>query len=217
MFTGLIQCVGQIANISQQGNEAQLRISADFESYQLGESIAVNGACLSVTSFTDGQFTVFASSETLAITGLTKRPKGARVNLEKALTLQTPLGGHLVTGHVDTRVSLLAKQVDKSAALYRFSLPLQTDLKYQIAPKGSATIDGVSLTVNRVLEENFEVMIIPITLAHTTLGELSLGTLVNLETDVLAKYIARKIDGEQATPKSADISVDVLTRNGFMR
>jgi riboflavin synthase len=217
MFTGLIQCIGKIRTITPRGSEATLTIESDFNSFQLGESIAINGTCLSVTDFSASAFTVFASVETLQVTGMAQMQPGTAVNLEKALTLSTPLGGHLVTGHVDTRVRVIDRINHTAASQFRFALPESAELRSQIASKGSVTIDGVSLTVNAVSSEDFEVMIIPVTLAHTTLGHLKPGRSVNLETDILAKYIARRLSSEDQPQPPSDISMDLLTKNGFMR
>ncbi len=217
MFTGLIQCIGKIRAITPRGKEATLTIESDFRSFQLGESIAINGTCLSVTDFTDSTFTVFASVETLQVTGMARMQTGAPVNLEKALTLSTPLGGHLVTGHVDTRVRVLEKIIQTAASRFRFSLPDSAELQSQIAPKGSVTIDGVSLTVNTVRDDDFEVMVIPVTLSHTTLGNLQPGMSVNLETDILAKYISRKLSRDSGSVGATGVSMEMLIQNGFMR
>ncbi|MBN2342746.1 MAG: riboflavin synthase [Deltaproteobacteria bacterium] len=217
MFTGLIQCIGEIASKRHQGNEAVISVRSKFASLMLGESIAVNGACLSVTGFRGTEFDVFASRETLDVTSIGSLTNGAKVNLEKAVTLSTPLGGHLVTGHVDTRVQLLHRHTENEAVRFQFALPESPELTQQIAPKGSIALDGVSLTVNTVHTQFFEVMIIPITLEHTTLAGLQKGALVNLETDILAKYVSRRLDGETNKPNGSDISLETLLQNGFMR
>lgn len=218
MFTGLIQCTGTIKAFSPRGREATLTIDSTFDSFVLGESIAINGVCLSVTQFNGHAFSVFASAETLQVSGVGELKTGTMVNLEKALTLSTPLGGHLVSGHVDTRVRVVERVTETEASRFRFAMPKSSELAHQIAAKGSVAIDGVSLTVNRVTDDYFEVMVIPITLGHTTLGRLSAGTTVNLETDILAKYVARHLNNtEVQNPKGDAISMELLTRNGFMR
>lgn len=217
MFTGLIQCIGKINAYTPRGTEAVLKIQSNFSEFTRGESIAINGACLSVTDFNGSEFSVFASAETLQVSGIGQLRAGAEVNLEKALTLSTPLGGHLVTGHVDTRVRLLQRINETEASRFRFSLPDAVELSQQIAPKGSVTIDGVSLTVNQVTDEYFEVMIIPVTLTHTTLNRLSTGMLVNMETDILAKYIARRLDNTEKKNPENGVSIEMLMQNGFMR
>ncbi len=180
----------------------------------MGESIAVMGACLSVTAFSPGRFTAFASMETLDKTGLGALRPGARVNLERALKAGDPLGGHLVSGHVDTRIALIDRQVTGEAEKLTFGLP-EVPLDRQIAPKGSVALDGVSLTVNDVYRDCFDVVAIPITLRETTLVGLKKGDKINLETDVLAKYIARQLVGPKEPGR--DISLDLLERAGFMR
>ncbi|MBN2716955.1 MAG: riboflavin synthase [Deltaproteobacteria bacterium] len=217
MFTGLIQCVGKVNLFTPRGSEATLSIASGYTTFEHGESIAINGTCLSVSSFKGNTFTVFASAETLRISGIGRLRPGASVNLEKALTLSTPLGGHLVTGHVDTRVRLLERIGETEAARFRFELPESGTLRHQIASKGSVAIDGVSLTVNQVTDTFFEVMIIPVTLQHTTLQTLEVGMPVNLETDILAKYVSRRLEGGDTSHRNDGISMEMLMQNGFMR
>ncbi|MBN2527520.1 MAG: riboflavin synthase [Deltaproteobacteria bacterium] len=217
MFTGLIQCIGKVKAFTQRGAEASLTIDSDFQTFTYGESIAINGACLSVTEFSGSTFSVFASRETLQISGIGNLLAGTAVNLEKALTLSTPLGGHLVAGHVDAWVRVLGRIRENAASRFQFALPDSEELKYQIAPKGSVTIDGVSLTVNAVTDTMFEVMIIPVTLQHTTLGNLNTGDMVNIETDILAKYITRRFDNPQYKAENNGVSMALLMQNGFMR
>lgn len=194
--------------------DARIAIRTRFEAFGIGESIAVMGACLSVTDFSAGQFTAFASKETLDKTGIGSLKPGAPVNLERALRTGDPLGGHLVSGHVDARVRLLDRRTVGDAEKLTFTLP-NPPLDRQIASKGSVALDGVSLTVNEVEADRFDVMIIPITLKETTLFELKNGDKINLETDVLAKYIARQLEGPRET--GHDISLNLLERSGFMR
>ena len=214
MFTGLIQDIGTVTSLSRGGVDARITIRTVFDQIVPGESIAVMGACLSVTAFDTGWFTAFASMETLDKTGLGSLGPGSRVNLERALNVGAPLGGHLVSGHVDARISLVDRGSFGDAVKLIFSLPAPP-LDRQIAPKGSVALDGVSLTVNDVFDDRFEVMIIPITLKETTLYDLKKGDKINLETDVLAKYIARQLEGPKTT--GSDISLALLERAGFMR
>jgi len=193
-----------------------LRISSSLAPYANGESIAVNGACLSVVSSDGPHFNVFASAETLEKTRLGQLAPGTSVNLERAMTLSDPLGGHLVTGHVDARVSLLQRSRDNRAGRFVFSLPADPVLRSQIAPKGSVALDGVSLTVNTVTDHSFEVMIIPLTAEQTTLGRLSDGDEVHLETDLIAKYVARMLDREHPGAGTS-ITLELLANSGFVR
>jgi riboflavin synthase len=214
MFTGLIQDIGIVASLTRGRVDAHLAVDTSFDNFAMGESIAIMGACLSVTAFEKGRFTAFASVETLEKTGIGAIVPGTRVNLERALRAGDALGGHLVTGHVDARVTLVERRTAGGAERLAFSLP-KPPLARQIAPKGSVALDGVSLTINEVKDDRFTVVVIPITLKETTLCDLKKGDKINLETDVLAKYIARQLEGARAT--SADISLELLERNGFMR
>lgn len=214
MFTGLIQNVGTLIHVVSRGKEAEVHIRTNIEEFILGESIAVMGACLSVTAFQPGQFSAFASMETLAKTGLGDLRPGTPVNLERALKVGDPLGGHIVTGHVDARVRLLSRTSIGEAERLTISLP-PPPLNKQIASKGSVALDGISLTVNDVEADRFHVMVIPLTLQHTTLRDATPGDLLNIETDVLAKYVARQF--QDNANAGGGVDVDLLTRAGFMR
>jgi riboflavin synthase len=212
VFTGLIQDVGTVRQTTRLGLDMSLTIEAGFRDFIRGESISVSGACLTVTDFASDRFTVFASKETVEKTGVLELRNGSRVNLERALKIGDPIGGHLVSGHVDTRVSLVSRKSMGSAEEFTFALP-KGELASQIASKGSAAIDGVSLTVNEVGPEYFQIMIIPITLQDTTLGALRPGDRINLETDVIAKYIARQLKGREG----GGVDMSLLERAGFIR
>lgn len=212
MFTGLIQDVGTVRAVSRAGANLSLSVETRFSAFTPGESIAVDGACLSVTDYGTNRFTVFASSETIAKTGIGELRVGSRVNLERALKMGDALGGHLVSGHVDSRISLLSRTRDGAAEGFVFSLP-EGDTALEIAPKGSVCLQGVSLTVNTVSADRFAVMIIPLTLTETNLGTLRPGDKINLETDVIAKYIARQLNGRRGT----NIDMSILERAGFIR
>lgn len=215
MFTGLIEDVGTVSRIDLRGREASLTVETTLERLEIGESVAVNGACLTVTDAGEGRFAAFASEETLARTGLGALSVGARVNLERALRLGDRLGGHLVTGHVDARVELKSRTPAGAAERFAVALPADPPLRTQIAPKGSIAIDGVSLTVNQVLSDRFELMLIPLTLESTTLAAARPGALLNLETDVLAKYVARQL-APGDTPAEG-VTLELLARSGFLR
>ena len=192
MFTGLIAGVGLLAARELRGGDARLRIEAGtlpFEGVQLGESIAVNGCCLTVVAFDAHGFAVDASNETLALTTLGRLHVGAPVNLERAMLPTDRLGGHLVSGHVDG-LGIAAKRWDDARAeRWRFTAPMAL-LRY-IAHKGSVCVDGVSLTVNAVDDTGFEVALIPHTVAHTAFHALRVGDAVNIEVDLLARYVER--------------------------
>ena len=192
MFTGLIAGVGRLAAREQRGGDARLRIDVGtlpFEGVQLGESIAVNGCCLTVVEFDATSFAVDASNETLSLTTLGRLAAGAPVNLERAMLPTDRLGGHLVSGHVDG-LGIAAKRWDDARAeRWRFEAPMAL-LRY-VAHKGSVCVDGVSLTVNVVDDVGFEVALIPHTVAHTAFHAMREGDAVNLEVDLLARYVER--------------------------
>lgn len=192
MFTGLIAGVGRLAAREHRGGDARLRIDVGTlpcEGVQLGESIAVNGCCLTVVAFDATGFAADASNETLALTTLGRLAVGAPLNLERAMRPTDRLGGHLVSGHVDG-LGIAAKRWDDARAeRWRFEAPMAL-LRY-IAHKGSVCVDGVSLTVNAVDDAGFEVALIPHTVAHTAFHALREGDAVNLEVDLLARYVER--------------------------
>jgi len=188
MFTGLIEQVGTVADLARRGDGLSIRIHCALHPYELGESIAVNGTCLTVKSFEEGHFDADASIETLDKTNLGDLRVGDRVHLERALALGDRLGGHLVTGHVDGVGTLVERA--PSGDYVRASFEVPERLAPFLAPKGSITVNGVSLTVNTVAATRFDVMLVPYTLDETTFGDMSSETRVNLEVDILAKYVA---------------------------
>jgi riboflavin synthase len=218
MFTGIIQAVGKIAAIEQKGGDARLRIdtgSLDMTNVNTGDSIAVSGVCLTVVEHSASGFTADVSGETLARTTLGQRRPGDAVNLEKALTLNTPLGGHLVSGHVDGVGTVVSRETEGRSVRFRFEAPAA--LARYIAEKGSICVDGVSLTVNAVNGAKFDVNIVPHTLAQTTLDGFQPGSKVNLEVDLLARYLERLMLGEGAAKSGATITRDFLAKHGFLK
>jgi riboflavin synthase len=196
MFTGLVEATGRVAAIETQGGDARLRIASDtlgFADVQLGDSIAVNGVCLTVVAFDAGSFDADVSTETLARTTLGVWSVGRLVNLEKSLRFGDRVGGHLVSGHVDGVGRVLAIAPDARATRWRFALP--RSLSRFVAEKGSIAVDGVSLTVNAVGDEHFEVALIPHTQTVTAFAETAVGSAVNLEVDLLARYLDRLQNG----------------------
>jgi riboflavin synthase len=188
MFTGLIEQLGTIEALEPRTDGLSIRIGCALHPYTLGESIAVNGTCLTVKSFSEGHFDADASPETLDKTNLGDLTTGDRVHLERAMALGDRLGGHLVTGHVDG-VGTLARRVPAGDYLRAvFEVPKR--LAPFLAPKGSITVNGVSLTVNAVDGACFDVMLVPYTLDETTFDAMQPGARVNLEVDILAKYVA---------------------------
>jgi riboflavin synthase len=192
MFTGLIEGVGQVLALEPRGGDMRLRIgvgSLPFEDVALGESIAVSGVCLTVIEFDTISFAADASNETLALTSLGGLRIGHAVNLERAMRPTDRLGGHLVSGHVDGMGRVLSIHDDGRAQRWRFAAPAA--LSKYIATKGSICVDGVSLTVNAVDAEGFEVALIPHTVAHTAFATTQIGDAVNLEVDLVARYVER--------------------------
>jgi riboflavin synthase len=198
VFTGIIQAVGALRAVERRGASAWLNVGCPFAKLALGESVAVDGVCLTVVRVVDGGFTADASAETLARTTLGERAVGARVNLERALAVGDRMGGHIVAGHVDAVGELSRREAVESAERVVFRAPREV-LRY-VAEKGSVAIDGVSLTVNAVAGETFEVMLVPFTQGATTLSERRAGDRVNLEVDVIARYVARALTWERETP-----------------
>ncbi|MDQ3618391.1 MAG: riboflavin synthase [Pseudomonadota bacterium] len=192
MFTGLIEGVGRLAAREARGGDARLRIevgSLPFGDVKPGESIAVNGVCLTVVAFDKAYFEADASNETLALTTLGELAPGGALNLERAMRPTDRLGGHLVSGHVDGIGRVLNVVDDARAQRWRFGAPVAL-LRY-IASKGSVCVDGVSLTVNAVDDEGFEVALVPHTVANTAFAQTTAGEAVNLEVDLVARYVER--------------------------
>lgn len=218
MFTGIVQAVGTIARLDRRDGDARVDIAAGTLSLAdttLGDSIAVNGVCLTVVGCTDATFTADVSGETLTRTSLGSLRIGARVNLEKALAVGDRLGGHLVSGHVDGLATLRAREADARSVRFRLAAP--TALAKYIATKGSVCLDGVSLTVNTVAGAEFDVNIVPHTLAVTTLNDWQVGDAINLEVDVIARYLERLMLGDNSADKKARVTEEMLLRAGFIR
>ncbi|MBN1379750.1 MAG: riboflavin synthase [Gammaproteobacteria bacterium] len=194
MFTGIILDVGEIAELQPFGEDLRVYIKANklsLADQKTGNSIAVNGVCLTLVEIKNGSFGVDISGETLSCTTLGKLQAGSRVNLEPALTPTTALGGHMVSGHVDGVGELISLKEEGRSIRFVFAAP--ADLARYIAPKGSITLDGVSLTVNNVNENQFDVNIIPHTMQETIFSDYVPGSKINLEVDIIARYVARLI------------------------
>jgi riboflavin synthase len=192
MFTGIVQSVGLIRAIEPKAGDVAIDVqtpSMSLESVTAGDSIAVNGVCLTVTSMDAGSFRADVSRETLAMTTLGRWEPGTRVNLEKALLAGQPLGGHYVTGHVDGVGRVVGRRDDARSVRVEFEVP--APLAKYVARKGSVCVDGVSLTVNGVLGSRFDVNLVPHTLDVTILGDYQPGTAVNIEVDIIARYLER--------------------------
>ena len=220
MFTGIIEGQGTVTGIRPGGGQAlQLVITADFdlEGTRIGDSIAVNGTCLTAVTLAGRSFTVDVSPETVSRSTLGRAKKGERVNLERALRLSDRLDGHLVSGHIDGQGSLTGRDTLENAIILTFSAPPEL-LRYMI-PKGSVAIDGVSLTINQVDDKGFQVSIIPHTAQITTVGMKGIGEPVNLETDVIGKYVERFLSLGPGKPEArkSEVTWDLLARSGFLK
>jgi riboflavin synthase len=214
VFTGLVQAVGKLRKIDFVAQNAKLGIEAQFSDIALGESIAVRGICLSVVKFEQGYFEVQASEESLRRTSLRSLRVGSLVNLERALRLGDRLGGHWVMGHVDAIGKVTAVHSEGMGEIVRIALDGE-HLRY-VVQKGSITIDGVSLTVNDVGSEDFSVSLIPITRQHTDGNMRKLGAEVNIEVDVLGKYIESLLKPRSEHAQNSGINLEKLQNAGFL-
>lgn len=219
MFTGIIQAVGTVAGLEPRGGDLRIAIHTGklpLAGVQPGDSIAVSGVCLTTTEITENGFNADVSGETLRRTVLGNLTVNAPVNLEKALTLQTPLGGHLVSGHVDGIGKVISRKADSRSL--QFALQAPAELAHYIATKGSICVDGVSLTVNRVDGAVFEVNLVPHTLQETTLNGYRVGRRVNLEVDLIARYLERLLQGDSAArPTDTRLTREILESSGLYR
>lgn len=191
MFTGIIKNIGTIAGVNRENDNYRLTINHGLNDLNLGDSVSINGICLTVVDFQKNQFQVDVMPETIKRTNLAEISVGTKVNLEPALKPNSEIGGHFVLGHIDTTGKLLSREVTENSVLLTFSIPK----KYNpyLVEKGSIAIDGVSLTLIAVTEDTFQVGIIPYTQDETFLGSLEVDQTVNLETDILGKYIYKDL------------------------
>ena len=219
MFTGIIEGLGRLQARQPRGGDLRFTFatgSLPFEAVQLGESIAVNGVCLTVVAFDAASFQADASTETLALTTLGALADGAVLNLERAMRPTDRLGGHLVSGHVDGVGEVVARSENARAVEFRIRAP--KELAKYIAHKGSITVDGTSLTVNAVNGAEFELTIIPHTLSETIMASYQPGRRVNLEVDLLARYLERLLLGDKAAePTAGNITESFLAANGYLK
>jgi len=219
MFTGIIEAIGAITTIEPKGADARILIRTgklDLSDVKLGDSIAVNGVCLTAVELSGEGFWADVSGETLMRTRFADISEGSRVNLEKALTPTTRLGGHLVSGHVDGIGEIVERSpVGRSV---RFRIRAADELARYIAEKGSICVDGISLTVNAVEGAIFELNIVPHTLLETIMDDYKVGTRVNLEVDIIARYLERLLLGDKAVkPGNGGITASMLAKHGFMK
>jgi riboflavin synthase len=211
VFTGIIKAKGRIAAIEKRGGDVRLRVTADdlpWADYAVGDSIAVNGVCLTAVRLLDDGFDTDVSVETLDVTTLKQLAVGDAVNLEPALRVGDALGGHLVSGHVDGIGKLVSRAEDARSIRMKFEVP--GELARYIAKKGSVCVDGVSLTINEVSGNTFGLNIIPHTAEVTTMGAYAAGTAVNIEVDLLARYIERMLGGD-----AGGLSIEFLREHGY--
>ncbi|MDR2160762.1 MAG: riboflavin synthase [Desulfovibrio sp.] len=215
MFTGLVYGMGEVIRLDPASGGLRLTFRTLFPppDWAAGESVCVSGACLSLETFAADSFTAYASDETLAVTTLGGLGRGGLVNLERALALGDRLGGHLVSGHVDALARLEALTLAGASLRARARFP--REFAAQIVPKGSVALDGVSLTVNRCGRDFLEVNIIPETLRSTTLGAWKPGQAVNMETDLIGKYVGRLLALRQEGQQEGGLTLDFLRENGY--
>ncbi len=218
MFTGIIETMGTIRSLRSSGRGARLTVESDvlLDAVSLGDSIAVNGACLTVTRFEGPAFDADLSPESLSTTTFGRARPGDRVNLERAMRLSDRLDGHLVSGHVDGIGAIASRERTGNAVVIGIDIPREL-LRYAIR-KGSIAVDGVSLTINRVTPEGVQVSIIPHTAGLTTVGTKPKGAAVNIEADMLAKYVERFTAAwaEPGESGSGGVDRELLARTGFL-
>ena len=213
MFTGIIAAIGKIEVVQAKGGDLRLQVSTqqlDLADVKLGDSVAINGVCLTVVDISGATLSFDVSRESLDRTSLGAVQTGSEVNLEKALAVGDRLGGHFVSGHVDGLGTVISRQ--ESARSVQFRFEVSTGLERYIAEKGSICIDGTSLTVNNVADNWFEVNIIPHTMQETIMSNYQVGTKVNLEVDLIARYLERLLPQQDA-----GITHETLLKNGFIK
>ena len=219
MFTGIIEAIGTVHALSPKGGDVRVYVKTaklDLGDVKLGDSIAVNGVCLTAVELPGDGFWADVSRETLACSAFIDLKTGSKVNLEKALTPNSRLGGHMVSGHVDGVGEVLAR--DENARAVQFKIRAPRELAKYIALKGTITVDGTSLTVNSVNGAEFELTIVPHTLSETIMADYRPGRLVNLEVDLVARYLERLLLGDKAAePQASGITEGFLAAHGYLK
>lgn len=217
MFTGIVEAVGQLTAITPKGEDVTITVNVgklDMSDVKLGDSIATNGVCLTVVDFNDTSYSADLSLETLKKSGFADYKAGDKVNLEKAMLPTTRFGGHIVSGHVDGVGEIVERNIVGRAIEFWVELP--EELNKYVAEKGSITVDGISLTVNDLRKNAFKLTIVPHTTQETTIDSFQVGRKVNLEVDVLARYLERLLQGrEQAKQTESRLTMEFLQQNGF--
>ncbi len=214
MFTGIIEEVGTVLSVNRNGSSSFIQIKADkvLEDVHLGDSIAVNGVCLTVTKFEKGIFQADVMNETLKRSSLGSLKNGSPVNLERAMSAEGRFGGHIVSGHIDG--TGIIKDIKNDGIAVWYTVSADSDIMRYIVEKGSIAIDGISLTVAKVTDTDFSVSIIPHTAEQTILSTKKTGDIVNLENDIIAKYIEKLI--RPAETRKSSVTLDLLAKNGFI-
>ncbi|CEO40092.1 riboflavin synthase [Photobacterium kishitanii] len=217
MFTGIIEAVGKISALTPKGADVSVTVDSgllDLADVKLGDSIATNGVCLTVVKLTGKGYVADLSLETLNRTAFANYKAGQVVNLEKAMLATTRFGGHMVSGHIDAVAEVIERQHIGRAIEFWIKVPPQ--LAKYISEKGSVAVDGISLTVNAVRGNEFKLTIVPHTAAETTMADFNVGRKINLEVDVIARYLERLMLGEKAAEKQSKVTMDLLARTGFL-
>lgn len=217
MFTGIIEKLGVIRRIQPAAGGKRISVDTglDLTNTGIGESIAVNGACLTVVSKAGSQFSADLSPETVLKTTFSTKRIGDQVNVERAMRLSDRINGHLVSGHIDGVGAVSARREDANAIV--ITITVLPDLAKYMIPKGSVAVDGISLTINQCAEDSFGISIIPHTAQLTTLGFCAVGDAINIETDILGKYVARLLtDGKKETSDNKILGLGTLAKHGFL-
>lgn len=216
MFTGIVEAVGTLAALTPKGDDMSIRVNCgtlDMQDVKLGDSIATNGVCLTVVAMTSTSYTADLSMETLSKTGFANYRIGDKVNLEKAMLPTTRFGGHIVSGHVDGVGEIIERHSVGRSVEFWVNVP--SDIEKYIAQKGSITVDGISLTVNDLRKNAFKLTIVPHTSSETTIDDFQVGRKVNLEVDVMARYLERLINAKQDVEPESKLTMDFLQKHGF--
>lgn len=217
MFTGIIESIGTLQAITPKGEDVSVTVNVgklDMGDVKLGDSIATNGVCLTVVAMTKNSYTADLSLETLKRTGFVHYKAGDKVNLEKAMLPTTRFGGHIVSGHVDAVGEIIERHQTGRAVEFWIQLP--QDLVKYVVEKGSITIDGISLTVNDLRKNAFKLTIVPHTASETTMDTFTVGKKVNLEVDLIARYLERLVIGQKEEQPQSSVTMDLLAKSGFL-